>query len=210
MRTGLVVAIALLVSVSAEAAVVVFPDPNLEAAVRLEIGKPTGDILDTDLVGTGFTVFDASGWSIGNLTGIEYCTDLTELYLRHNRIGSIGALSGLTNLPYLNLESNQISDISALASLTGLRFLDLSSNQIKDVSALSGLPSLTYLDLEGNEIRGIRSRIVVARVECRKVWRRLRPAALAAVVAGVTLFVAVIVVLRVWSRRVSKRYTREP
>jgi len=32
----------------------------------------------------------------------------------------------------------------------------------------------------------------------------------ALLVAGVALFVAVIVTLRVWARRVSKRYTREP
>ena len=31
--------------------VVTFPDPNLEAAIRDAINKPTGEIYDTDLVG---------------------------------------------------------------------------------------------------------------------------------------------------------------
>jgi len=38
----------------------------------------------------------------------------------------------------------------------------------------------------------------------------LGPTKQALLVAGVTLFIGVIVTLRVWSRRVSKRYTREP
>jgi len=39
-----------MVSVPASAVVVNFPDPGLEAAIRDAIGKPTGDIHDSDLV----------------------------------------------------------------------------------------------------------------------------------------------------------------
>ena len=28
-----------------------FPDPNLEDVIRFKIGKPTGDILSSDLIG---------------------------------------------------------------------------------------------------------------------------------------------------------------
>ena len=68
----------------ANAAVVTFPDPGLDAAVRAAISKPTGDILDTDLVGTGFIQLNAFSRSISNLTGLEYCTDLTSLNLSSN------------------------------------------------------------------------------------------------------------------------------
>ena len=130
--------------------VVNFPDPGLEEAIRDAIGKPTGDILDSDLV--GLTVLTACNWSISNLEGIQYCTDLAELDLDDNQIVEISELSGLTNLGYLWLSENQIVDISALSDLSNLMYLYLYNNQIVDISALSGLTNLTDLWLHYNQI----------------------------------------------------------
>jgi internalin A len=93
--------------------VVDFPDPNLEAEIRDAIGKPTGPIYDTDVA--GLTSLDADGVAISDLTGLEYCTDLTYLSLDNNQISDLSALAGCTSLTYLNLSTNQISDLSALA-----------------------------------------------------------------------------------------------
>ena len=215
-----------------EPVIIDFPDKNLEAAIRQAINKPKGDIQQTDLVGTGFTSLTATNANIADLTGLEYCTDLTwlalsvdgisdisvlasltnlkELNLPENQISDISALAGLSNLEDLDLAENQISDISALASLTNLTDLSLGSNLISDLSALAGLTNLIDLYLDDNPIRGIRSWITIARIECRGAWRALGSTKQALLVAGVALFVAVIVTLRVWARRVSKRYTREP
>jgi len=133
--------------------IVNFPDPGLEAAIRSAIGKPTGDIWNTDLV--GLTHLNAIGQSISNLEGIQYCIDLTELYLNSNQIVDITALSGLTNLTELRLYGNQIVDITALSGLTNLRNLWLSHNQIVDISALSALTNLTELHLDNNEIANL-------------------------------------------------------
>jgi Leucine-rich repeat (LRR) protein len=130
--------------------VVAFPDPNLEAVIREAIGKPTGDIYQSDLVGLAY--LDGQGRSITDLTGLEYCTDLVELYLINNQISDLSPLSGLTSLTYLYLSNNQISDLSPLSGLTSLILLYLSSNQISDLSPLSGLTSLTYLHLDANQI----------------------------------------------------------
>ena len=53
------------VSVPTSAVIVNFPDPGLEAAIRSAIGKPTGDIHDTDLI--GLTSLDADNRGIVNL-----------------------------------------------------------------------------------------------------------------------------------------------
>jgi len=215
-----------------EAKVVDFPDKNLEAAIRKAINKPTGDILQTDLVGTGLTELRADSASITDLTGLEHCVDLKYLFLRGNQIRDLSALAGLTGLKQLGLGNNQISDvsaltgldnlkvlllgtnrisdISALASLTNLWQLELESNQISDITVLAGLPNLVGVGLEDNPIHGIRSWIMLARIECRMAWLAWGPVKVAAMAVGVTLFIWVVVILRLWARSVSKRYTKEP
>jgi len=129
---------------------VTFPDPNLEAAIREAIAKPTGDIYESDL--EGLTSLDAHGRSIVNLAGLEYCTHLTQLHLYDNQINNISALSGLTNLESVSLGYNPVSDINALSGLTNLGGLELGYCQISDINALSGLANLWKLNLESNQI----------------------------------------------------------
>jgi hypothetical protein len=133
--------------------VIAFPDPNLEAAIREAIGKPTGDIYPSDL--EGLTSFDAQGRNITNLSGLEYCTGLTELHVLYNEIRDISPLTSLTSLTYLDLQGNQISDISPLANLTSLTWLSLWSNQISDISPLASLTRLTTLGLHQNQVTDI-------------------------------------------------------
>jgi len=130
-----------------------FPDPNLEAVVREAIGKATGPIYPSDL--EGLTSLHADQRNISELTGLEHCTSLTDLYLWVNQISDISPLAGLTSLQLLWLNGNQISDISPLANLTSLTDLSLGGNQISDISPLANLTSLTGLDLEGNQISDI-------------------------------------------------------
>jgi Leucine-rich repeat (LRR) protein len=87
------------------------------------------------------------GGNITDLTGLEHCTNLTQLYLSGNQISDLSPLSSLTSLTRLYLGNNEISDISPLSSLTSLTELDLCNNDIRDASPLSSLINLTYLDL---------------------------------------------------------------
>jgi Leucine-rich repeat (LRR) protein len=115
---------------------VYFADANLEQAIREEIFKPTGDIYPSDL--DGLESLFAWQRNISDLTGLEYCTGLTDLDLPENHITDISPLAGLTNLWYLDLKENRISDISPLADLTNLTDLDLRRNQISDIAPLAG------------------------------------------------------------------------
>ncbi len=123
-----VITLAMILTASTTGAVVVdFPDPYLELAVRSAIGIPSDPINDYDLVGTGFTQLIAPFSGIADLSGLEYCTDLSVLRLYSNEISDISPLAGLTNLMDLWLDYNQISDIGPLAGLTSLDQLYLQS-----------------------------------------------------------------------------------
>jgi hypothetical protein len=119
---------------------VTFADHNLEAAVREAIGKPEGTIYPSDLA--DLTSLDASDRNITDLSGLEYCTPLTELWLGDNEIGDITTLSDLTNLELLNLNGNQVDDISALSDLTNVNYLYLADNEIRNITLLSNLVNL--------------------------------------------------------------------
>ncbi|MBI1319576.1 MAG: hypothetical protein GC168_11605 [Candidatus Hydrogenedens sp.] len=119
-----------------------FPDANLAAAVRTAIGKPSGDLEPSDVAVPEFSRLDAALADIGDITGLEHCTSLTELDLHGNCIADIAPLAGLVALRSLNLHDNQISDITALESLTGLDLLWLGRNAIDDISPLADNPGL--------------------------------------------------------------------
>ena len=134
--------------------VVTFPDPNLEAAVREAIGKPTEDIYCSDLA--ELKELRAMNRNISDISGLEYCVNLERLDLGVNQISDISALSNLTNLTQLYLTTNQIREIAPLSNLRSLRTLFLDWNwQIADISYLSNLTNLTGLYLESNQINDI-------------------------------------------------------
>ena len=133
--------------------VVTFPDVNLEAAIRVAISKPTGDIYASELA--ALYALNANGRSIGILDGLEYCTNLRWLLLRNNQVSDLSALAGLTYLEGLDLTNNQVSGLSALAVLTRMTVLDLSDNQISDVAPLAAMDNLTNLGLPNNLVSNL-------------------------------------------------------
>lgn len=153
-----------------------FADANLEAAVRIEIGKPDGPILASELA--GITSLNARNTLITSLSGLEYCinletlildsdleirdlspisglTNLRYLYLFFNDLSDLSPLSGLHNLEVLNIEDNLIADITPLSGLTNLRVLDMMDNHIEDITPLSNLVNLEWLSLTNNLISDI-------------------------------------------------------
>ena len=131
--------------------VVTIPDANLRAAIEAALGKASGAPITRAEIAT-LDSLEANDADISDLTGLEYATNLTRLWLSYNEIEDISALSGLANLTELWLWDNQIEDISALTGLIKLTRLSLGLNNITDISALSGLTNLTVLILESNRI----------------------------------------------------------
>ena len=135
--------------------VVLFRDANLDQAVRDALGIPLALLMKEDLEKlvvleyTGFKL--AENERISDLTGIEFCSQLTRLNLEGNQIDDIGALAGLTNLVHLTMVYNRISDLSPLSNLSRLTRLELDANEIFDVAPLQGLDNLGLLSLNENK-----------------------------------------------------------
>ena len=144
------------------------PDPNLRAIIETALGIAAGAIITTADMATLTGTLDARWSNISDLTGLEYATNLTKLYLYDNEISDISAVSGLTNLTNLSLGNNRISDISAVSGLTNLIGLSFSYNPISDISALSGLTNLEALWLHRNEISDISA--VSGLTKLKELW----------------------------------------
>ncbi|MBB6479798.1 leucine-rich repeat domain-containing protein [Spirochaeta isovalerica] len=124
----------------------------IEAVRAMMYGNLPGEFLPKDLYHLDGEL-DLSEEGIGDLTGLEYCINITELILSRNRISHLSDLSRLTQLQMLDLSWNQITYVDELAALTSLRILDLSFNDIEDISPLITLEDLKYLNLIGNPLR---------------------------------------------------------
>ena len=127
------------------------PDPALRAALEERLHKNPGEtITSAEMAIVRQMRFGAR--DIADLTGLEFATGLTELYLASNDISDVGPLAGLTDLTHLYLQNNRIVDISPLATLTGLRTLDLGRNDIEDLAPIRHLPHLEWLNVSHNPL----------------------------------------------------------
>ncbi len=136
-----------------------FPDANLKAAVRIELGIPAPTpITDTDmetLVEFGTPINNISN-NISNIEGLDYATNLTTLFLNENQIVDIFPVAGLSDLTDLQLDNNHISNISAVAGLANLLGLGLINNQIETMNLGSAnLPSLDTFNIAGNPLASV-------------------------------------------------------
>lgn len=130
--------------------VVTFPDAALEAAIRRALEKWAGDIYSSELASlTKFSMLPLAISGVVNLSGIEYCTHLTQLWLCNSQLNNLTPLAGLTNLQYLYLINSQIRDLTPLAGLINLRELRLNNNQITDIEPLVNNAGLSLGDCVG-------------------------------------------------------------
>ena len=134
--------------------IVSIPDPNLKQAIRSELGLGSGDTL-TDRAMKKLGSLNVDDRKITNIAGLEYATQLRELFMGRNQIKSYDRLAELPNLTTLYLWTNNISDLSVLPLLPKLELLDLNWNHIRDVSRLAGFTNLTTLMLRGNKISDV-------------------------------------------------------
>ena len=128
-----------------------FADQSLLEAVRKELGKPSGESVNSREM-RRLTSLTAFGMDITDLAGLEYATALESLSLSDNRIVDLSPVAGLAQLAHLDLGENAIVDISPLAGLARLETLLLSHNNIVDLAGLETLTGLTDLRLGDNRI----------------------------------------------------------
>ena len=120
-----------------------FGDPNLEAAVRDALSKPTGNLLSGEV--SNLTFLNASKRNIVVLTGIENLTGLTSLTLSDNQIIDISPLAQLTSLRSLTLANNQVRNVSALVANIGIdngATIVLTGNPLVNLATTQQIPAL--------------------------------------------------------------------
>ena len=130
-------------------------DINLKRAINKQLRKKDldADISKSELESLKrLTVIDSK---ISDLEGLQYCVNLTYLYLDGDKISDISPIKNLSKLTILTLTNNQISDIAPLSNLTKLIVLHLANNQISDITPLDKLTKLGILDLSFNKISNI-------------------------------------------------------
>ncbi len=139
-----------------------FPDKNLEAAVRKYVFEKRDneepltedDVRDISTIEhKGLKLKDEQ--KIKDLSGLEYCKSLALLDLEGHEISDVSPLKGLERLQSLNLAGNNIKDIAPLASVPALQYLQLEDNQVEDISPVAGLERLNSLYLSRNRVQDI-------------------------------------------------------
>ena len=114
-----------------------FPDPVLEAAVREELGIPTGAL-------DGSAVATLERLGVGESTTAE--------------IGGVASLEGLqcaVRLAAARFGAGSISSLAPLAKLSALAVIQVNDNQVTDISPLRNLPNLWSVHLRHNQITSL-------------------------------------------------------
>ena len=138
----------------ADAQIVGIPDPNLERAIREELGLSSGFPITQQEMLKLFRL-SAKDMQIGNLAGLEYAHNLEELIIRDNPIKDLTPIAGIGRLEHLNLSGIPIEDLTFLKDLTQLRRLHLFACNITDITPLQNLTKLVVLNLEANRITNL-------------------------------------------------------
>src|SRR5437773_5088768 len=86
----------------------IFPDKNLEAAVRKFVFEKRDNnkpITEGDVA--SLSTISGQGMQIKDLTGLDKCKSLASLDLAKNQVSGLAPLKELKNIQYLNLANNQ-------------------------------------------------------------------------------------------------------
>ena len=134
---------------------VMFPDKNLETAVREELKKDDGRLTRGDLkILKSFQQRSEPMWHTDSLGDLEEIELLIER-LRASSTEHFFDLTGLeyaVNLTELDLYGHPITDLSPLATLTNLSDLTVMRCRVRDIEPISSLPKLSRLDLTINPL----------------------------------------------------------
>ena len=127
------------------------PDPNLRAAIAEQLGKSLNARITVEEM-EGLVSLNAENRGIRDLTGIQYATNLSELFLRDNQISNLSTIAGLIELRRLRLDSNPVSDLFPLRGLKNLTELGFNHCQVSDLSPVAELINLRNLDFDSNNV----------------------------------------------------------
>ncbi len=123
-------------------------DPNLEIIIRFSLNNYIGKLTEKSLVSLKKIPIKYCE-SVTDLSGLKYCSNLTNITLILQKISDLSELEYLPQLDTLAIGQQRVecSDITPLKNLTNLTYLDIELNGVKDLSPLKNLTKLKILDL---------------------------------------------------------------
>ncbi|NLI52889.1 MAG: protein kinase [Clostridiales bacterium] len=157
---------------------VVFREPLIEAAARVQLGKTDDEpitaeelknvralyIFGTEVAKTAepFTrgLSEEARYTRGGITDLSDLTlmpNLEEMQISYQVLNNISAVSSLENLVNVNLMHTRVSDVSALAGKPSLQVLSLYDTNVSDVSCLDTCSRLESLELGKTLVTSLRS-----------------------------------------------------
>ena len=150
---------------------VVFTEPLMEQAARLQLAKPEGALTREELEQVtqvyiiGDQIFPSedefyrgydefySGEQIrgalSSLDDLKYIPNIKDLYIGAEQIKDITPIEGLDRLERVELFANDISDVSVLKDKHFLTDVRLADNPLKSIDFLAGCPYVSCLILNG-------------------------------------------------------------
>ena len=113
-------------------------------------GKTADEV--ADLLG-GLKRLRLAWKNVAAIDNLDFFTNLTEVYLQHNRIERIDNLHEhcCSKVTMLSLSNNRITAVEGLVQLKSLEFLDLSENAIASVEGNEFPKALMILNMSGND-----------------------------------------------------------
>jgi internalin A len=149
----LVLAVSFVTARAADEAPPLFPDKNLEKAVRKHVFEKRDNdkpLVEADI--STLSTIKADGMGITNLAGLEKCVSLASLELAKNKIKDLSPLKDLKIVQFLTLNDNQIEDITPLGGMKSLQYLELSRNKVKNIEPLTNCTNFASLYVSQNQI----------------------------------------------------------
>ncbi len=135
-------------------------DSNVEAAIREDIGKSSGDLTMSDLAKV--KLLDLQGLDLSKVVLPDGLVNLEEINLNRNVLSPslfnpVRFPEDMANLKILRLDGNNMpSNLKPIEHLTSLEVLIISDNDFTEVEIPEGLrANLKELDLRFNDIQSI-------------------------------------------------------
>lgn len=122
---------------------ITFADDSLEATIRTNVNKPTGQLMRSDV--EALTFLDGNERGIANLEGIGQVWNLEVVFLSRNEISDLTPLSELTKLRVLQIGHNNVTNLSPLAGMDQITHLILDQNSIADLSPIADMSAIHFL-----------------------------------------------------------------
>ncbi|WP_206912480.1 hypothetical protein IGL98_003310 [Enterococcus sp. DIV0840] len=136
--------------------IVPVPDKALKEALLSKLGKPANsELTNQDMESiTSLTLSNEFSTQISSLSGLEYATNLSSLFLNTNNVTDFSPLEQLSSLTYINIDGNYLTSANFpdLSKSTGITHISVNSRRLSDdiLPMFAHLMNLERLYLDSN------------------------------------------------------------